>query len=473
MATRKYKFKHIAASSGSYVGDAGELILDTSTNTLKVSDGSTAGGVTLTTDGTGGGGGSTGDLTITGSTISSPSNADITLVPGGTGQVVLNEIKSDDSSAVTIRDSLNVDEYVNATYITASVTVTGGSVQVTGDAALNSTGLLLGSGDSSDSDSDHKITFQPTTENGGSVEIYAVRPTGAQTSDTKFYIPNFGSNSSPVRYFVTTSTDGGGSGQTTGLTGNLDTILGDIGFSGNRLKTSSSNADLELDANGTGSVVVMSPTFTIKDENFAGSPTIRDFTNDAFDMYNTLNINKKPSGAEGIRVDTYNAGYNVKSTTNSGSSTITNFKFNFAELTNGTEAERVGTLRFDSGIDNGGSLSQSVNMDFIPTNSGESGNNYYSFREDGLYLGSNVANIKNFGSPGYIGFDWIRVDGVDVKDNIITTNSSNADLQLDANGTGAVDILTQVVRIANLPTSDPSSAGQLWNDSGTLKISAG
>ena len=109
MATRKYKFKHIAASSGSYVGDAGELILDTSTNTLKVSDGSTAGGVTLTTDGTGGGGGSTGDLTITGSTISSPSNADITLVPGGTGQVVLNEIKSDDSSAVTIRDSLNVD----------------------------------------------------------------------------------------------------------------------------------------------------------------------------------------------------------------------------------------------------------------------------------------------------------------------------------------------------------------------------
>ena len=307
MATRKFKFKHIAESAASHVGDTGELILDLSTNTLKVSDGSTPGGVTLTTDGTGGGGGSTGD----------------------------------------------------------------------------------------------------------------------------------------------------------------------IGFSGNRIKTSSSNANLELDANGTGSVVVMSPTFTIKDENFAGLPTIRDFTNDAFDMYNTLNINKKPSGAEGIRVDTYNAGYNVRSTTNSGSSTITNFKFNFAELTNGTEAERVGTLRFDSGIDNGGSLSQSVNMDFIPTNSGESGSNYYSFKEDGLHMGSNVANIFAFGSQSYIGFNYIRVDGIDVKDNIITTNSSNADLQLDANGTGAVDILTQVVRIANLPTSDPNSAGQLYNDSGTLKISAG
>jgi len=34
-------------------------------------------------------------------------------------------------------------------------------------------------------------------------------------------------------------------------------------------------------------------------------------------------------------------------------------------------------------------------------------------------------------------------------------------------------ILTQKVIISNLPTSDPSNAGQLWNDSGTLKISAG
>ena len=52
MATRKFKFKHIAASASTHVGDAGELILDTATNTLKVLDGSTPGGVTLNTDGT-------------------------------------------------------------------------------------------------------------------------------------------------------------------------------------------------------------------------------------------------------------------------------------------------------------------------------------------------------------------------------------------------------------------------------------
>jgi len=34
-------------------------------------------------------------------------------------------------------------------------------------------------------------------------------------------------------------------------------------------------------------------------------------------------------------------------------------------------------------------------------------------------------------------------------------------------------ILTQNVIMSNLPTSDPNNAGQLYNDSGTLKISAG
>jgi hypothetical protein len=46
-------------------------------------------------------------------------------------------------------------------------------------------------------------------------------------------------------------------------------------------------------------------------------------------------------------------------------------------------------------------------------------------------------------------------------------------LQLDANGSGAVEMIPAVILMANLPTSDPTNAGQLWNSSGTLKISAG
>jgi len=48
MATKSIISKNIAESSSTYVGVDGELILDTVTNTLKVSDGSTGGGVALT-----------------------------------------------------------------------------------------------------------------------------------------------------------------------------------------------------------------------------------------------------------------------------------------------------------------------------------------------------------------------------------------------------------------------------------------
>ena len=63
--------------------------------------------------------------------------------------------------------------------------------------------------------------------------------------------------------------------------------------------------------------------------------------------------------------------------------------------------------------------------------------------------------------------------GITITDNKITTAASNANLQIDAAGTGAIELLTQKVIMANLPTSDPSNAGQLYNNSGTLKVSAG
>jgi hypothetical protein len=62
-----------------------------------------------------GGGGSTGDITFTGSTISSPSNADLTLDPGGTGDVIVGALRirgttisSDDSSQITIAEAVQL-----------------------------------------------------------------------------------------------------------------------------------------------------------------------------------------------------------------------------------------------------------------------------------------------------------------------------------------------------------------------------
>ena len=67
----------------------------------------------------------------------------------------------------------------------------------------------------------------------------------------------------------------------------------------------------------------------------------------------------------------------------------------------------------------------------------------------------------------------LKTEGVTINDNLVTASRSNDNLQLDATGTGAVEMIPAVILMANLPTSDPSNAGQLWNSSGTLKISAG
>ena len=84
---------------------------------LPTSDGSA--GQVLQTDGSGNlsfGTVSVGDLSFIGSTIVSPSNADLTLSPGGTGSVVASGIKikgtsisSDDSTIININDGLVVD----------------------------------------------------------------------------------------------------------------------------------------------------------------------------------------------------------------------------------------------------------------------------------------------------------------------------------------------------------------------------
>jgi hypothetical protein len=66
MATRKIVNKHINQSSSTYVGQDGELFYDTVTNTLKISDGTTAGGASLNTDGGITGVGTVGAVTVAG-----------------------------------------------------------------------------------------------------------------------------------------------------------------------------------------------------------------------------------------------------------------------------------------------------------------------------------------------------------------------------------------------------------------------
>jgi hypothetical protein len=67
----------------------------------------------------------------------------------------------------------------------------------------------------------------------------------------------------------------------------------------------------------------------------------------------------------------------------------------------------------------------------------------------------------------------IVLDAVTISDNIITANRSNDNLQLDATGTGAVEMIPIKILMANLPTSNPNVAGQLFRTGNDLRVSTG
>ena len=82
-------------------------------------------------------------------------------------------------------------------------------------------------------------------------------------------------------------------------------------------------------------------------------------------------------------------------------------------------------------------------------------------------------NISSTGDIRISPTDDIQLGAVTVSDNKITTTSSNANLEIDASGTGAIEMIPIIIKMANLPTSDPGVAGQLWRSTNDLKISTG
>jgi len=164
MATRKIVNKHINESSSTYVGVDGELFYDTVTNTLKISDGTTPGGTTLTTDGgsaasiTVVGDDSTGTAVNAGETIKIAGTQNITTAVSGdtltitgpnlTGYAQKTDtaitIVSDDSTgtAVTVGETFKIAGGNNIT-----TAVSGDTLTITGSKTIDVN--EINSGDSS------------------------------------------------------------------------------------------------------------------------------------------------------------------------------------------------------------------------------------------------------------------------------------------------------------------------------------
>jgi len=154
----------------------------------------------------------------------------------------------------------------------------------------------------------------------------------------------------------------------------------------------------------------------------------------------------------------------VVSGQNSGSDSRTSFTFDFRTLANGTSAQRMGVLRFDSGIDNGPSLSNAVSMKYFPTTNAESNGTYYEFATTGLrfpngttqstaWTGS-IGTLSTLAVTGAVTAESFNTDQITIVGNRISTTVTNATLELEGNGSSGVVINT----IAEATTASTSRA---------------
>ena len=107
MAFRKLVGSYKDYDLATHIIEDGYLAVDVDTGSLRIGDGVTAGGTVV---GGGGSSSSLGDLSAVGSTLSSPSNADMTLQTSGTGIVLINDTFKIGSGAsvTTILDEDNM-----------------------------------------------------------------------------------------------------------------------------------------------------------------------------------------------------------------------------------------------------------------------------------------------------------------------------------------------------------------------------
>ena len=157
-----------------HILEDGYLAVDVDTGSLRLGDGSTAGGTEV---GGGGSSSSLGDLSAIGSTLSAPTNADMTLQTSGTGIVVVNDTFKIGSGAgvTTILDEDNM----SSNSATALATQQSIKAYVDSEVANVSIGDLAFTGSTIAAPSNADLTLNSSN---GNVVIEGIRVAGTTLS---------------------------------------------------------------------------------------------------------------------------------------------------------------------------------------------------------------------------------------------------------------------------------------------------
>ena len=379
------------------VFEADQLQIDGTTLTSTVTNGS------VTIQGNATGGVNVADITINDNKISaSNTNSNLELSAAGTGHILVGAVRvngttisSDDSAKVTIAEAVDVTGALKSN--TSLALATGATV----------TGIL--DEDAMGTDSATQLATQQSIKayadtkavQTGSTNNTVTTVTGANAFQGEANLTFDGS---------TLAVTGAGTFSTSlGVTGTLTTA--DIATTGthtvtgqsdidwvqikdNKITTNATNTNLEFSANGTGVIDVQNAMTTL------GQTVTGVLTVDGSAAIDNLNING-----------------NTITATSSNGGIVLQPNGTGTAMINGDSASVTGRLDV---------LSLTINSDIFIAGGGKI--QPLSTNQD-LTLESN-------------GTGSVVVDQVSITDNTITTHVSNADLRLDTDGTGYLDILT-------------------------------
>ena len=372
------------------------------------------------------------DILISGNAVTTTvGNNDLNLSANGTGQVIVP------LADVTITNDLTVNGLASINAFTTNNTITGGAFS-TGD-------ILI---------SQNYIT---TTQTNSNLELLA-------NGNGQIYVPSndvrFGqaltvvgtTNTADINITgtVTHTGDTTQTGNTTqtgdfALTGNLTVgntaQFTDIKIDNNVISTTSSNANLELHANGTGQVVVPVSNVTItNDLTVNGLATI-----DTFVTNNTVTAGEFSTGDILIsqnNITTTQSNSNLVLTANgNGQITVPTSDVYLSQQLTVVGTTNTGDINITGTVTQTGDVTHTGNT----TQTGD-------FNLTGNLSVSNTAQFTD-----------IKIDN-----NVITTTTSNADLDLRASGTGRVLIPSNNVEVTNDLTVVGVTSTTTLNNTGTV-----
>ncbi len=437
-----------------------------------------------------------GDLDVVTHSIVSTTNRDIVLAPHGTGAVKDSSLKfsgtsisSDDSTQVQINEGLNVS---GATSLSTSLALATGTT-VTGildeDNMATNSATQLATQQSIKAYVDSQVTAQDLDLAGdsgtGAVDLDSQSLTIAGGTGLTSVA---GSQTVTLNIDATVATLSGSQTLTnkvlTAPTINAATITGPVTLDtltldDNVIKSNASNANLELNANGTGQVRILpnatvvgtlntadiatTGTHTITGQSDVDNVRIKDnkITTNASNA--NLEVSANGSGVVDVKSAMTTIGQTITGDLSiTGQADVDNIRINGNNIT---------STNSNGGINIDPNGSGSVTLTAVNTIINGELNFNNATVGDTLFMmaGSKIkANDTNFDVVlESNGTGSVVLDQVSITDNKISTHVSNADLQLDTDGTGFIDIRTDTQATVGSAGSASALPGQ---PTGYIKI---